>query len=86
MRPSIGVPAVVRPTFVSAMPAIAGMWALSGLYLALGPSLALETLHTTDRVLGGLIIFALCGTGAAASFLLRRVDANGLLVAGSPQS
>lgn len=83
MRPSIGVPATVRPTFIAATPAIVGMWALSGLYLALGPSLALETLETTDRVVGGLIIFALCGTGAAASFLLRRADANRLLVAGS---
>jgi hypothetical protein len=83
MRPSIGVPATVRPTFIAATPAIVGMWALSGLYLALGPSLALETLETTDRLVGGLIIFALCGTGAAASFLLRRADANRLLVAGS---
>jgi hypothetical protein len=59
------------------------MGALSGLYLALGPSLALETLETTDRLVGGSIIFALCGAGAAASFLLRRTDAIRLLVAGS---
>lgn len=83
MRPSIGVPASVRPTFLAATPAIVGMWALGGLYLALGPSLALETLGTTNRLVGGLIIFALCGTGAVASFLLRRADANRLLVAGA---
>lgn len=83
MRPSIGVPATVRPTFIAATPAIVGMWALSGLYLALGPSLALETLATTNRFTGGLIIFALCGTGAAASFALRRADANRLFVSGS---
>jgi MFS family permease len=83
MRPSVGVPVTVRPTFVAATPAIVGMWALGGLYLALGPSLALETLATTNRLVGGLIIFALCGTGAAASFVLRRADANRLLVAGS---
>ena len=83
MRPSIGVPPAVRPTFVAATPAIVGMWALSGLYLALGPSLALETLQTTNSLLGGLIIFVLCGTGAVSSFLLRRADANRLLVAGA---
>lgn len=83
MRPSIGVPDSVRGTFVAATPAIVGMWALSGLYLALGPSLALDTLETTNRLVGGLIIFALCGTGAAASFLLRRADPNRLLLAGS---
>ncbi len=83
MRPSIGVPDVIRPTFVAATPAIVGMWALGGLYLALGPSLALETLQTDNRLVGGLIIFALCATGAAAAFLLRRADPNRLLLAGS---
>jgi MFS family permease len=83
MRPSIGVPDNIRPTFLAATPAIVGMWALGGLYLALGPSLALDTLETTNRLVGGLIIFALCGTGAAASFLLRRAEANRLLLAGS---
>jgi MFS family permease len=83
MRPSIGVPTTARPIFIAATPAIVGMWALGGLYLALGPSLALETLETTNRLVGGLIIFALCGTGAAASILLRRADANRLLVGGS---
>jgi MFS family permease len=83
MRPSIGVPATARPTFVAATPAIVGMWALGGLYLALGPSLVSETLETSDRLVGGLIIFALCGTGAVASILLRHADANRLLVAGS---
>ena len=83
MRPTIGVPATVRPTFIAATPSIVGMWALGGLYLALGPSLALETLETTNRLFGGLIIFALCGTGAAASFFLRRADANRLLVVGA---
>jgi MFS family permease len=83
MRPSIGIPATVRPTFIAATPAVVGMWSLGGLYLALGPSLALETLETSNHLVGGLIIFALCGTGAVASFLLRRADANRLLVAGS---
>jgi MFS family permease len=83
MRPSIGVPATARPTFIAATPAIVGMWSLGGLYLALGPSLALETLDTTNHLVGGLMIFALCGTGAAASFLLRGSNANRLLIAGS---
>jgi len=82
MRPSIGVPDAARPIFVAATPAVVGMWALGGLYLSLGPSLALDTLQTTNRLVGGLIIFALCGTGAVASFLLRRTDPNRLLMAG----
>jgi MFS family permease len=82
MRPSIGVPNAARPIFVAATPAVVGMWALGGLYLSLGPSLALDTLQTTNRLVGGLIIFALCGTGAVASFLLRRTDPNRLLMAG----
>jgi MFS family permease len=83
MRPSVGIPPSVRAMFVAATPAIVGMWALGGLYLALGPSLAGTMLTSDSRVAGGLVVFALAGTGAAASFLLRRADATRLLVQGS---
>ena len=71
-----------RSMFVAAAPALVGMWALGGLYLALGPSLAISILGSDSHVAGGLLIFALTGTGAAASVLLRRFDAEPLLVRG----
>ena len=83
MRPTVGIPPPARATFIAATPAIVGMWALGGLYLALGPSLAVAMLTTDSRLAGGLVIFALAGTGAAASFVVRRADPNRLLVRGS---
>jgi MFS family permease len=83
MRPTVGIPPSARAMFVAATPAIVGMWALGGLYLALGPSLAAEMLTTDSRVAGGLVIFALAGTGAVASFVFRRADPSRLLVRGS---
>jgi MFS family permease len=82
LRPSVGVPPTVRPTFAAATPAIVGIWALSGLYLALGPSLATTALDTDNRVAGGLVILALCGTGGVASFVLRGAEPTRLLVIG----
>jgi MFS family permease len=69
--------------FVAAMPAIIGMWGLGGLYLALGPSLAVTMLTTDSRLAGGFVIFALAGTGAVASFALRRANPTRLLIRGS---
>ena len=82
LRPVVGVPRGARSMFVAAAPALVGMWALGGLYLALGPSLAISILGSDSHVAGGLLIFALTGTGAAASVLLRRFDAEPLLVRG----
>jgi MFS family permease len=83
MRPTVGIPPSARAMFIAATPAIVGVWALGGLYLALGPSLAVTMLPTDSRLAGGLVIFALAGTGAIASFVVRRADPNRLLVAGS---
>ena len=83
MSPTVGVPEPARAMFLAATPAVVGMWALGGLYLALGPSLAVVMLGNDSRIAGGLVIFALAGTGALASFVLRRANPNRLLVHGS---
>jgi MFS family permease len=82
LRPVVGVPPRARSMFIAAAPALVGMWALGGLYLALGPSLAISIVGSDSRVAGGLLIFALTGTGAVASVLLRRFDAELMLVRG----
>lgn len=83
MRPTVEVPGSARPIFVAGLPALLGMWALAGLYLSLGPSLASQMLNTDNRAAGALVIFALAGTGAAAAAVLRSGDPNRLLVRGS---
>jgi MFS family permease len=82
MRPMIGVPFAVRPIFAASAPALVGMWALAGLYLSLGPSLAISILQAESRLAGGLVILALAGTGALTSYLFRRAESVSTLVRG----
>ena len=47
--------------------------ALGGLYLSLGPSLAAAATESPNAPWGGIVIFLLCGPGAAAAFVLRNI-------------
>jgi MFS family permease len=71
LRPSVRVPPSARSTFFAGAPAIVGAFALSGLYLSLGPSLGVSLLQTDNRAAGGLVVFALTGGGAVAAAILR---------------
>jgi hypothetical protein len=51
-------------------------WALGGLYLPLGPSLAAQATGSPNPLWGGLVIFLLRGTGAAVGLLLLRPGAS----------
>ena len=83
LRPTVDVPVAARPSFLAGLPALIGMWALAGLYLSLGPSLASRLLAGDDRAAGGLVIFALAGTGALTAALVRSGDPDRLVVRGS---
>lgn len=82
LRPRVAVPAQARGTFAGAAPCIVAVWALGGLYLSLGPSLAAEATGSGNLVWGGLVIFLLCGTGAAAAFALRGLEARTAMLVG----
>ena len=71
LRPQIGIPREVRSTFLAVTPILIATWALGGLYLSLGPSLAATLLHSSSHVTGGLVIVALTATGAIASVAVR---------------
>jgi MFS family permease len=71
LRPRAGVPAQARRTFLVALPGLVSVWALGGFYLSLGPSVAATLLDSANLLWGGLAIFLVTGTGAAASILLR---------------
>jgi MFS family permease len=83
LRPRVGVPARLRPQFVVAVPSLIATWALGGLYLSLGPSLAVGVLHLRSHLIGGLVVAALCAAGAAASFLLRESPPRTAMISGS---
>lgn len=83
MRPQIGVPSVARSQFTVTTPSLIAIWALAGLYLSLGPSLATTLAESDNRVLGGLVIFTLMGGGAIASALVQAVAPRTLIIRGS---
>ena len=74
LRPALAVPAPARPMFMAGAPSLVGTFALVGLYLSLGPSMAVFVLQTDSRVVGGLVILALAGTGAVSAALLFRAN------------
>jgi MFS family permease len=60
----------MRRAFLSTMPVLVAVWSLSGLYLSLGPSLALTMAHSRNALVGGTVIFLLCGFGCATGIVL----------------
>jgi len=83
LRPKIAVPPVARAQFVASAPTLIAIWALAGLYLALGPTLATTLAGSSNRAVGGAVIFALSGGGAVASAVVQKVDPRTLVVRGS---
>jgi MFS family permease len=82
LRPHVAVPRGARGAFAAALPALVAVWALAGFYLSLGPSLALQLLHSTDLPWRGALIFLLAGLGAAASAAVARKSPAGVMMAG----
>jgi len=70
MGSRVGVERPVRRAFLVTVPVLVAVWSLSGLYLSLGPSLALTMEHSRNALLGGGIIFLLCGSGCLTGIVL----------------
>jgi MFS family permease len=82
------VPRQARATFAGAVPCFAAIWALGGLYLSLGPSLAVQTAASTNLLWGGLVIFLLFGclflfAGVAVTFGAIVATASAAFLAGT---
>src|SRR5438067_1810194 len=71
-----------RPVMLAGLPLLVGTWALAGVYLSLGPSLAAQLLHSKNLVWGGILIFLLTGLGAAASAVLAKRDPSTVMLGG----
>ena len=69
--PILGIPARLRPDVFALLPIIVASWALGGLYLSLGPSVAAGLFGLKNHLIGGLVVSLLCGSGALTAFLLR---------------
>jgi MFS family permease len=73
LSPRLGVPGRLRADMFALAPIIVASWALGGLYLSLGPSVAVGVFGIANHLIGGLVVTVLCGTGALTSFVLRKV-------------
>ena len=82
LRPRVGVPRQARGTFATAVPCLFAVWAMSGLYQSLGPSLAAQVTGSRDLLWGGLLIFLLTGVAAAATVAVRGVTPRTVMLAG----
>lgn len=71
LAPRVGVPAHLRKPAFALVPILIATWALGGLYMSLGPSVAAEVFDMPNHVIGGLVVTLLCGTGAVTIYALR---------------
>jgi MFS family permease len=83
LRPQVRVPRDHRSAFLVALPCLVAMWALGGLYLSLGPSLAVDVFGVDDHLVGSLLILAMQGTGAVASISMWRVRPHRSMLSGA---
>jgi hypothetical protein len=71
LKPRVGIPARLRPDLLALTPMLVASWALGGLYLSLGPSVAASLFGLTNHLVGGLVVTLLCATGAITAFTLK---------------
>jgi MFS family permease len=72
LRPKLGVPARLRADVLALAPIIIASWAVGGLYMSLGPSVAASVFGLSNHLIGGLVVSLLCGSGAITSYVLRK--------------
>ncbi len=76
LRPRMSIPAELRVPFLASIPCMVAAWALGGLVLSLGPSLAVGVLGNDNHLAGALPIFILAGVSAVASIRFRDLHAR----------
>ena len=82
LRPHVSVPPEARGAFAVAVPCLVAVWALGGLYLSLGPSLAAQQIHSHNLTWGGFLILLFTGLGAASSVALVKGEPSRVMLGG----
>lgn len=82
LQPHVGVTREARGAFLVALPCLVAVWALGGLYLSVGPSLAAQLAHSSNVLWGGVVIVLLPGVGAAATVAFRNAHPSTAMLAG----
>ncbi len=80
--PDVKLPRTVRGPVFAATPVLFAVWAVAGLYGALGPSLVQALTGSGSAVLGGASLTLLAATAVAAVYLLRTAKAGTVMLTG----
>ena len=83
LRPRVAVPPQARTAFTRAVPALLATWAMGGLYLSLGPSLAAGVLHQRNHLVGGLVVTTLMVAAGVASAAVRSARPDRMMTGGA---
>ncbi|HSY39333.1 MAG TPA: MFS transporter, partial [Polyangia bacterium] len=83
LRPQFHLPAHARVPMLLAVPALVAAWSLVGFYGSLGPTLVRRLVGSSSPALGGLVLFAMAGSGALAVLLTRQRPARFLTLFGT---
>lgn len=83
LKPTLALPAAARRPFLLAIPMLVAVWALGGFYASLGPSLVRSVFGWNASLGGGLTLFILAGSGAAAVFALHRRSGHLMMLCGA---
>ena len=70
------VPRSIRGPFLLSSLGVLASWSLGGLYLALGPGLVTDLMHTHSHLAGGAAVLALAVPGALSQVLWHRLPAR----------
>jgi predicted MFS family arabinose efflux permease len=82
LRPEITLPRALRAPVLTAVPVLFAVWALAGLYGALGPALVHALTGSGDVLLGSLSLFVLAASAVVAIVAARRVAARMVMLSG----
>ncbi len=82
LRPEIIMPRALRAPVLTAVPVLFAVWALAGLYGALGPALVHALTGSGDVVLGALSLFILAASAVIAIIALRRAAPRTVMLTG----
>jgi predicted MFS family arabinose efflux permease len=80
--PDVRLPRSARAAVLASAPVLFAVWALAGLYGALGPALVRVLTGSASEVLGGLSLFVLAAVAVGSVYLLRNVAARTVMLTG----
>jgi len=83
LKPEISLPRAVRAHVMAAAPVLFAVWALAGLYGALGPALIGKLVGGNNAVLAGVLLVAFAGVASAAVLVLRNLSPVAVMLTGT---